>query len=42
MDKGVPRSHLAQKSIEGFIAQPAFIPKDNIIPVTLRKIKIIL
>ena len=30
--------HLAQKSIEGFIAQPAFIPKDNIIPVTLKKI----
>ena len=31
-----PVSHLAQKSIEGFIAQPAFMPKDNIIPVTLR------
>ena len=30
--------HLEQKSIEGFIAQPAFMPKDNIIPVTLRKI----
>ena len=29
-------SHLAQKSIEGFMAQPAFMPKDNIIPVTLK------
>ena len=28
-------SHLAQKSIEGFIAEPAFRPNDNIIPVTL-------
>ena len=28
--------HLEQKSMDGFIAQPAFMPKDNIIPVTLR------
>ena len=30
-------SHLAQKSIEGFIAEPAFRPNDNIIPVTLTR-----
>ena len=30
-------SHLAQKSIEGFIAEPAFRPNDNIMPVTLAR-----